>query len=422
MDAVLLALCMAMTLAGCMLGMFSGIMPGIHVNTLSAILLSSYPVIQEPLSGLVGDEGSIMSMCCCVMAASVVHSFVDFVPSVFIGAPDSEDAISILPGHRLLLEGRGMDAVKSAATGSLVGACSAIVLAIPLQMVMSTEIGDSIDGLAWTMALIASSIIMLGCGHGVVARIWGLAAFCISGILGLMVDVLEIPCEGLLGEGTPMFPMLTGLFGIPVLLSGSGSSGIPRQMPAYDGDRGIMPGLRGVVMGCVSGWFPGITSTVGASMSSCVFRERNPEDFIANVASIGTVTSVLSIVALSVSGSGRSGTAIVLRDLSGDMLYGVASSTFVLLLLATAVSSLIGYWMTIASGRAMSSLVPRIDTGMMNRAVLVLNVILVLLLTGPFGIIILVVSTLIGLLPESSCTSRIVLCGCLLMPVLLQTI
>ncbi len=63
-----------------------------------------------------------MVVACCIFAASTVHSFVDFVPSVFIGAPDPDEALSVLPGHRLLMEGRGMAAVRAAAVGSAVGA------------------------------------------------------------------------------------------------------------------------------------------------------------------------------------------------------------------------------------------------------------------------------------------------------------
>jgi putative membrane protein len=284
---------------------------------------------------------------------------------------------------------------------------------------MSTSIGDLMDKLAWTVAFVASSIIILGCGSRS-AIVHGLAAFTLSGILGMAVNELPIPCTGIFGDGTLMFPMLTGLFGIPVLLASGNGGRIPAQRPPYDEPASVSSGFRGVLMGCVAGWFPGITSTVGASLSSCVFRERSPEDFISNVASIGTVTSVLSVVALSVSGSGRSGTAIVLRELSGDMISGIASNTFMVILLATAVSALAGYWLTMWSGNRIASTVSHVDMGLVNRIVLVVNVTLVLLLTGPCGLLILAVSSIIGLIPDSFGTSRIVLCGCLLTPVLIQ--
>ena len=119
MDPTLTALCVLMALLGCAIGTFSGMVPGIHVNTLAALLLASYPAIEAMIP--LEPSDSAVAVACCVMSASVVHSYVDFVPSVFIGAPDSEDAVSVLPGHRLLLQGRGMEAVRSAAIGSLVG-------------------------------------------------------------------------------------------------------------------------------------------------------------------------------------------------------------------------------------------------------------------------------------------------------------
>ena len=114
MDPGLILICVALSFAGSCMGAFSGIVPGIHVNTLASVLLAAYPAIESVLEPAAGAYGASVAVCCCIMSASVVHSFLDFVPSVFIGAPDSEDCISVLPGHRLLLQGRGMEAVRAA--------------------------------------------------------------------------------------------------------------------------------------------------------------------------------------------------------------------------------------------------------------------------------------------------------------------
>lgn len=100
MDSVLAGVCVVMSVLGAGLGLFSGLTPGIHVNTLAAMLLASYPSISSVIPGGLDHEGTALAVCGCIMSASVVHSFVDFVPSVFIGAPDGEDAVSVLPGHR----------------------------------------------------------------------------------------------------------------------------------------------------------------------------------------------------------------------------------------------------------------------------------------------------------------------------------
>ncbi|MBR2255479.1 MAG: tripartite tricarboxylate transporter permease, partial [Candidatus Methanomethylophilaceae archaeon] len=95
-----------MALLGAAMGTFSGLVPGIHVNTLASVMLAVYPSLASAMAFL-GDDGSRIAVSCCIMSASVVHSFVDFVPSVFIGAPDAEDAVSVLPAHRLLHQGEG---------------------------------------------------------------------------------------------------------------------------------------------------------------------------------------------------------------------------------------------------------------------------------------------------------------------------
>lgn len=418
MEPLLLGMCMVMAVAGAGLGLFSGLAPGIHVNTLAAMLLTAYPSIESVMPGSLGAEGAAMAVCSCIMSASVVHSFVDFVPSVFIGAPDGEDAVSVLPGHRLLLKGRGMEAVRAAAIGSLIGASASILLSVPLQWLLLNGLEEPLERLTPLVLLVAAGVVVMSeWRRGNV--LWGTAAFVVSGMLGLACMTLEIPMDGIGGEGSIMLPLLTGLFGIPVLLESSKTARIPVQKDTVRDPVGPIPGIRGVLMGTVAGWFPGITSTVGASMSAVIFPEDRPERFISTVASVGTVTSVLSLVTLSVSGNGRSGTALAIGEIAGDSLTGFMSQGFLLMLLSTAVASVIGYWLTVWSGRMMSKVVGRRSPGGMGRWVIVLLCVLTAVLCGPFGLVMLACSTLVGFMPRVFGTGRIVLCGCLLLPVLM---
>ena len=415
MDPTLIAACIAMSLAGGALGLFSGLVPGIHVNTLAAMLLNAYPAIEASVP--LGEAEAAVAVGCCIMSASVVHSFVDFVPSVFIGAPDAEDAVSVLPGHRLLLMGRGMEAVRAAAIGSVIGCSVSIALALPLQWALLNGAEDALD-LLTPVVLITACILLLSSEWRRGSGLWGPAIMGVSGILGLGCMVLPVPTEGILGEGSVMMPLLTGLFGIPVLLETGGNARVPAQSDRVTDPVGPVPGIRGVLMGTVAGWFPGITSTVGASMSAAVFPERDPARFISTVASVGTVTSVLALVTLSVSGSGRSGTALVIGDILGDSLGGFASPPFLLLLLSAAMASVMGYWLTIASGRMFTRFADRIRPKALSGAMLVFLAVLTLALNGPAGLVVLVSSTAVGLLPGICGTGRVILCGSLILPVL----
>lgn len=415
MDPAFLGICMALAAAGCAMGLFSGLVPGIHVNTLAALMLSAYPAIEAAVP--LGEAEAAVAVGCCIMSASVVHSFVDFVPSVFIGAPDAEDAVSVLPGHRLLLEGRGMEAVRAAAIGSLVGCSASILMAVPLQWVLLNGAEEHLDKLT-PVVLIAAVVLLLWNEWSRGSGLWGPLLMGLSGVLGLGCMVLPIPTDGILGEGSVMMPLLTGLFGLPVLIETGADARVPRQTDRVTDPVGPMPGLRGVVMGTVAGWFPGITSTVGASMSAAVFPERDPARFISTVASVGTVTSVLALVTLSVSGNGRSGTALAIGDIMGDGLGGFASLPFLLLLLSAAVASAIGYLLTIASGRMFTRIVDRLRPRVLSRWMLAFLAVLTLALNGPAGLVILAASTAVGLLPGICGTGRVILCGSLILPVL----
>lgn len=419
MDPTLILIVAVFSLIGCTMGLFSGLVPGIHVNTLATILLISLPPLQETLSGIISSEYVPVAICSTIMSASVVHSYVDFVPSVYIGAPDAEDAISVLPGHRLLLAGEGMRAVRAAAIGSLIGCSSAVLLAIPLQAVMSMGGSDLFNGMTKSVLIFVSGILLLNewrKGHA----FYGTAAFVLSGTLGYAVMELPIPYTGLLGEGTLLMPMLTGLFGLPVMLEADTGGRIPAQKDAGKDPVGVIPGLKGVIMGTIAGWFPGITSTVGATVSATLMPDRTPERFISTVASIGTVTTVLSLVTLSVTGGGRSGTVIVIGTILGDSIGGFASEPLVMMLVSAAIASLVGYHLTIMSGRAMTSFLERMDMTRINKLVIAFLVGMTTLSTGFWGLVVLGVALAIGFIPVSNDMGKTVLCGCLILPSLIM--
>jgi len=408
-----------MSLIGAVAGTFTGLVPGIHVNTLASIMLISYPMLESAISDFADPIWVPVLVSACIMSASVVHSFVDFVPSVFIGAPDPDDALSMLPGHRLLMNGQGMLAVRSAAVGSTIGATFAILLAIPVQYLMLNGLADQLDTLTFSILLFTLCVMVIN-EKGIAHKIWAILLILLSGFLGIMCMHMNLPCSGILGDGTLLFPLLTGLFGMPALMSSISNAAIPKQTDTRRDPVGPLPGIKGVITGCLAGWYPGITATAGASLASVFTPENDPARFISLVASIGTVTTVFSIVTLSVSGSGRSGTVLVVKEIMGDSISGFCSEGFLLLLLSIAIATAIGYIITIKAGRLMSDIADRFDLRTLNKVIIIFVTLLILLLTGPFGIVILVISTVVGFIPVNIEMSRIPLTGCLIVPVLLM--
>ena len=410
-----------MSLLGAAIGTFTGLVPGIHVNTLAAMMLAGYPFLTCLLSPVIPSGLLPICIASCIMSASIVHSFVDYVPSVFIGAPDPDDVVSALPGHRLLLEGRGMAAVRSAAIGSCVGACASILLAVPLQLILISGLSDYLDSVT-AIVLIAVITIMIMHEKDAKDILWCTVVIIISGLLGLICMDLDIPRDGVIIGSTMMFPMLTGLFGMPAMLLSLRDPVIEEQTDDCEYPVGPVPGIKGVLTGILTGWFPGITSTTGAILSDSITPERRPEGFIAMTASIGTSAAIIMLVTMSITGHGRSGTMLVIGDILGDSVIGSLNTCFLLLLLTSAFAAFLGYHSTILCGKLMSKVINRIDTLILNRACIILVVSLVLLMTGPLGLLILVTSTLLGFLPVRMGVSRVYLTGCLLIPALLSNL
>jgi len=165
--------------AGCLLGLVSGMVPGIHVNTLAAMLVS--------LSALITTQYDVLAIV--VLCAAVVHSFVSIVPSMLLGAPDPDTALAVLPGHRLLLEGRGIEAIRLSALGSLCSAVLGIALAPAFVLFLLMGYPALLDHMG--LLLLGVMVVMVvserpSTGSALAAVVKATCILVLSGVLGVL--------------------------------------------------------------------------------------------------------------------------------------------------------------------------------------------------------------------------------------------
>lgn len=435
MDISPLILVIYSTIIGSLMGSLSGLVPGIHVNTLALMLLSLEPYLRSIIGGFVVDLGLGMEtvpliVSSIIVSAAVVHSFLDFIPSIFLGAPDASDALSVLPGHRMLMSGRGLMAVRCSAKGSLVGTLLTIIIATPLQMIMGPPLGlyDLLVPLIPLILLAVLIILLISERRGGLKAVgWAFALVVSSGLLGHIVLNTPLPLEGLNGLGQSLlFPLLTGLFGVPTLLTSLNNREIPEQLDPGKVKVPLLPSIKGVLAGGLVGWFPGITSTSGAVIGSSLSQGGSSGDsasnFITTVSAVGSSAAVFSLIALSAMGKGRTGAMLAVAEIMGDdlpMLQQMPSMSFALLLLSVLLSAAIGYHLTLGAGKAFARMITRHDMRRVGKAIILLVMILVIVFNGLQGLLLLGVSTLLGLVPLRVGVGRVHLTGCLLIPVML---
>ena len=184
------------TLIGILAGVFTGIIPGIHINLISTLILSVSPFLLTHFN--------VYSLIVFIISMSITHSFLDSIPSIFLGAPDSAQALGVLPGHRYLLQGKGLEALKL----TLIGSLGAIILSslififiLPFIHFIYPLIKDYIGYI-----LIVVVLFMLLREKNKLTAIF---IFLLSGFFGLVVFNFNMQ--------NPLFPMLSGIFGISTL-------------------------------------------------------------------------------------------------------------------------------------------------------------------------------------------------------------
>ncbi len=391
---------LAGTLLGVAMGVASGLVPGVHSNTMAGILLGA----QTLLLPLIGPEALAASM----ISTLITHCFLDSIPSTFLGVPDPDTALSVLPSHALCLEGKGEEAVRIAAMGSALG----VILGIPVSLALMVLMPTVQPYLDWSIGVVLIAIT----GYLIISADspgWALAIFLVSGLLGVFALRFGYLCWPLLGEGAVLMPLLTGLFGISVLMFASPGP-IPAQRFAgvriRDTDVGRQAVL-GTAAGAIVGWLPGLSNASAHAVLSPGIREGNDRrGYIAATSAAATANAVIGIAALYALSRTRNGVmaAIAMFELP----------PFGALLAACALAACIAYPLTVILARAAPK-INGVDSRALSIAVIGFIGTAAVFATGPFGALILALSTCIGLTPQIIGIPRIFCMGAVTLPVVL---
>jgi len=391
------------TLIGVMLGTLSGIIPGVHANTLAGVLLSLQVALLSFFSPLV--------LAGAMFAALITHTFVDSIPSTFLGIPDADTSLAVLPAHALCLEGNGEEAVRIAALGS---AC-AMVIAVPLSIICFFLLPALQPYFDWWIGI----LLIATMGYMIVTSEcpgWALALVCVSGILGIFsLSYAFLSWHTLAGSSAILMPLLTGLFGISVLLTASQGT-MPEQH--FRGirmeDRTIMKySALGTVAGVAVGWLPGLsTASANSVLASFIGYEKNRRTYILATSAANTSNAFIGLAALFALSRMRNGVMVAISELP---LPTMSELTVIGVLAACA-----AYGITVVLSRSASRL-NGIDGRLLNHAVIAFIVILCSILTGPFGVVILILATALGLVPHLVNVPRVFCMGAIIVPVILYS-
>jgi putative membrane protein len=387
--------------AGVGLGTLSGLIPGLHANNFALLLAGFAPSIPAPPQYV----GAAM------LAAGVTHTFLDIVPALALGVPDPAMAPTALPGHRLVLQGRGREALRLSALGSLLAVGFAVPLAVPVTLAMQHLYPTIAANLTLVLGTVA--VLLVVTERTTRARLGAALAVTASGLLG--VFTLDVPTGGVLPAGDMLAPLFAGLFGAPILIEALGGDGVPPQ-----GDRQVTTSRRfvvavgfvGTLAGAIVGYLPGISSAIAAAGALMVLPHRGPRAFVVATSGVNTANTVFALFALVTLGNPRTGVLVALENA------GVPHNLPVLLG-SVAIAAAAGFLLVLLVGDRYLDVVGDVDNAALSVGVLAFLCLLVAAFTGLVGLGVFALSTAIGLIPARFGARRMTLMGVLLIPLAL---
>ncbi|MCZ7355777.1 MAG: tripartite tricarboxylate transporter permease [Candidatus Methanoperedens sp.] len=418
---------------GFLLGIISGLTPGIHVNNFALILVALSPLFMD-----LGFAPFYVAVI--ILSNSITQTFLDIIPSIFLGAPEADTALAVLPGHALLAEGKGSEAVRLSAIGAAGSVVVSLLMAVPLAFFFLNIYGTINSFIGWILVLIV--LLMIATENGEVVegqgslvhlkfKMYAVFLFLISGFLGMFAFDNQAWMSPLVKFGEPsiLLPLLSGLFGASMLvISLMTKSEIP---PQKRGSAFVLPRkriVRGLLTGSAAGsfvaWLPGVSSAVGTIIARLIIPEEKDEnsskEFLISISGANTANAIFSLIALFIIHKGRSGAMVAI-----DKLVNVSEWDFsmVIILLIVIVSiSVISYYTTIFLGDRVSGFLSKVNYSNLCATVLIGLSFLVFMLTGLFGFIIFLISTPVGMIASFAKIRKTHAMGVILLPVIMYFI
>ncbi|MCD6210858.1 MAG: tripartite tricarboxylate transporter permease [Methanophagales archaeon] len=405
---------------GVFLGTLTGLIPGFHPNNVAVILVSISPVLMRELHSFDAYAFSII-VASAILAMAVTHTFLSFIPAAFIGAPEADTALSLLPAHRLLLEGRVYEATVLSAIGSFGAVIFSLLCLIPFYFIVSSRLFAILQSHLLYLLIGISAILILTESSSErmephLAIMLSTMVFIIAGIFGIVLQNLPVPMY---------FPAFTGLFGLSTILySLFYTPEIPPQEIKEPEIRG-MGILKSIVSGAVFGSMvsilPGITSAHATVMAMLARRNREPEQVILTLSGVNTANVIFCTATLFLTLRARSGTMIAInRIMEVQPWEGIAPHPALFqLLIAVLTASAFSFFITRYMGKQVSLFFCRIPYRKMLFGIIISLTLLVFVITGWLGLLVLFVATTIGLIPIYTGVKRSNCMGVLLLPIII---
>lgn len=381
---------------GALIGLFTGMIPGMHTNLLSIILVSLLGHVQSHYLSVL------------LIAAASSHAFSSIIPAIFLNAPEEGTALAVLPGHRLFQKGFGLEAVRITLYGCFSGLVLTVLLS-PLIIGILPHLYQIVKPRTlFFLIIITLFLVMREQG---LSRSLYLSIFLLSGTLGVIA--LNLPME------QSLFPLLGGLFGASTIFwnlmhnKGEEHCQCSRKIFNISIRDLVLTSKISILSGLSAVLLPGIGKTQCSLIAMKLLGKRDIARQLITVGSVQASAMLLALVSLFTINRPRDGTVVIVSG-----LIGMDQKMLAVLVMSGLLSGSISFIFTLLISRALLPLYNKINRKLLHLAVLALLFVMVFLVTGAVGLLLFLTSIVIGILPMLLDVRRSCVLGCLVVPII----
>jgi putative membrane protein len=385
-------------LLGVSAGTLTGLVPGVHINLIGVFLIS--------LSASLFSSIEPVYLVVFITSMAITHTFLDFIPSIFLGCPDTDTELSILPGHDLLKKGQGYQAVILTAYGSLIAVFTLILISFPSVLIIS-KIYSFVSKLIPYLLILASFFLI----SREKKKFSALSVFLLSGFLGWSVLNMEIK--------EPLLPLLTGLFGASMLITSiKNKTKIPEQeisIPRKNLSKPITKAFLGsLIASPLCSFLPGLGSGQAAIIGDSISK-TDKKGFLILLGATNTLVMGFSFISLYVISKTRTGAAVAVQEI----IKNISLEILLLILIIVIISGIISFFLTIFLAKFFLKKITKINYTFLSIITLIVLLIMVFFISNFSGLIVLTASTFTGIYCISLGVRRTNMMGCLLLPTII---
>jgi putative membrane protein len=373
-------------LVGSLAGIIIGLIPGLHLNIFAYLILLS-----PNLETAVFLIGALLS-----------SNVFEFLGAAYLNVPKEGEVLLKGAFARFMANGRMATAVKIISYSSIISYALAMALSIFLGKAVSL-LSYFLSSYSWILLLLASFLIIIKQKN----PLKSLAFFLLSGLLGMLSFNM--------GLNEPFLPLLTGMFGIAGLIKKGGAGEQINQMDKTAVESDFFDIFKASIIGVLSTIAMMLIPAISPSQIGFFTGNYKDDELkVASMASINISDAIMSLTAFYFINKARSGTV----EKIGQAIF-IGLKEYYLILFCGFFSLIIACILAPKISKKISNYSKIIGSKWFSLGIIIFVALLAAYFDSFKGVIILALSTLLGLFLIKKNARPVNLMGSLALPTIL---